>query len=366
MRAALVAAAALLAWAVPSAAQDPEADYRGAVEARLRGDPAAAVDRLTRLIEAQPGNADLHLQLGLAWLALDRLDEAEAAFHRTLELAPDYGDAQVGLARIAQRRGDRRSALSILGRLPSDHAEGQALRRQLEAPEVIAPEAWRLDIESSYSFLEGDRPDWQELAISLRGPLSTATALGVALQGARRFDRTDVYAEATLDHRVADGVRLYLLAGATPDADFRPEWQLGLGGSWQLGGGSGTVPRLDTRLARYASGDIVTVTPGLEQYLFGGRAWITAQWINLFEDGRHRSGWLARGDVLVDSRLRLFAGAADAPDISEGFVVETLSLFGGAAWDVSESHRVTLSAAHEDRQGGSDRLTFSIGLGLRF
>jgi len=124
---------------------------------------------------------------------------------------------------------------------------------------------------------------------------------------------------------------------------------------------------LDARQAHYRAGDIQTVAPGIEQYVADGRAWITGRWINIFDEtGKHRSGWLARGDVMANDRLRLFAGAADAPDVSEGVVVDTFSLFGGISYDLDERSTLRLSVAHEDRARGSDRVQLGLGLGWRF
>ncbi|MDQ3139302.1 MAG: tetratricopeptide repeat protein, partial [Pseudomonadota bacterium] len=88
--------------------------YREGVAARLAGDNAQAATLLTRVVAAEPGNADAALQLGLVNLALGQLDEAEVAFRRTLVLAPNYDDARIGLARVAQRRGDSAQALATL------------------------------------------------------------------------------------------------------------------------------------------------------------------------------------------------------------------------------------------------------------
>ena len=352
---------------MPAAAQTIEEDYRAAVAARLSGDPAGALERLQRVVVADPDNADARLQLGLSLLALDRLPEAEAAFDETLALAPDYADARIGLARVAQRRGDVRLALRTLAPL-RDHPEAAALRLQLEGAAEGQRRLWRIDAGVSYSFLEGDQPDWRELNVALRHQVSPRTSVALGLQAARRFGVGDIYGEALIEHAFSERASVYLLAGATPEADFRPEWQLGLGGSLRVrDGGAATVLRADARLARFPSGDIVTLTPGVEQYMLDGRVWLTAQWINIFgEDGGHDAGWLLRGDVLATPRLRLFAGVADAPDVTEGIVVETLSAFGGAAWQVGGRHELRVSLAHEDRASGSDRTTVSIGLGLRF
>jgi len=362
-------AAILLCGAAPGLAQSADEDYRLGVAARLGGDPAGAAERLRRVIAAQPDNADAHLQLGLALLAQDRLDEAEASLQRVLALAPDYADARIALARLWERRGRPEAGLAELNRIGGANEEAEALAVRLRAAAATPAEPrWRLDLDGAYSMLDG-AADWREVGIGLRHQASPETAVGLGLEAARRFGRSDVYGEARIEHRFTDAARAYVLLGATPGADFKPSWQIGAGGSLRVHGGPrATVLRLDARHADYPAGAIQTVTPGIEQYLLGGRAWITAQWVNLFEDrtGRHAMGWIARGDIFAADRLRLFAGASDAPDLAEGVAVETFSLFGGAAWEVDERRALRLSIAREDRATGADRVTVSLGLGLRF
>lgn len=332
---------ALLAVSLVAAAPGVPSRYDQAVAARLAGDQTRAISILRGVVLAELDNADAHLQLGLALLARGDLDAAEASFRRTLEIAPDYQDAKDGLARVAERRaGDKASATR-----------------------------WQLNLDGSYSALHGGtQPDWKEGAAQLRYEATPDTALAASVELSRRFGVTDVYGEMRVDHRFADGVNGYVSIGGTPDADFRPEHQIGAGGSARVHGGTNaTSITLDVRQARYRSGDIQTVSPGVEQYLAGGRAWVTARWINIFDEtGEHRSGWLGRGDVMASDRLRLFAGASDAPDVSEGVVVDTFSLFGGISYDVDEHRTLRLSVAHEDRAQGTDRLQFGFGLGWRF
>lgn len=344
----LVAAAALLLVSAtePPGEADPERLYSEGVAARHAGDNERAVTVLRRVASAQPDNADVHLQLGLALMAAGRLDEAEAELRRTLALAPDYADAQQALFRLDERR----SAPAAAG------ASAEA-------------ERWRLDLDGSYSALERSaQPDWREGSVQLRYQASPATAVGGGVELSRRFGETDVYAEARIEQRLSPGTSFYVSAGGTPNADFRPKWQIGAGISARVRSGpSATVLTLDARQARYRAGDIQTVSPGIEQYVAGGRAWLTGRWINVFdENGRRHGGWLARGDVMASPRLRLFAGAADAPDVSEGVVTDTFSLFGGASVDVSRRTSLRFSIAHEDRARGADRLQASVGVGLRF
>lgn len=368
MRKAVFAAAALLLAPQQAPAQPTADPYADAVAARAAGDAQRAEALLRPLIAADPANSDAHLQLGLALLAQDRLDEAEAAFRRTLELAPAYADARIGLARIAQRRGDRGAALAALDGVDPANAEARALRTALAGVASGAEPRVRLDFDLSFSDLDEPSQDWQEASLRARYQASRRTAVGGALELSDRFGRTDLYGELRIDRSLREGSGFHILAGATPDADFRPRWQLGAGGFVRVAAGANpTVLTLDGRNARYDSGSIQTLTPGVEQYLLGGRAWLTARWINIFdEEGDHHSGWLARGDLMASERLRLFAGLAEAPDTSAGIVIDTFSLFGGVSYDLTDRHAIRLWLAHEDRQSGSDRLEFGIGVGTRF
>jgi tetratricopeptide (TPR) repeat protein len=189
------ALAALLLLAQPVAAQAPLGPYEEAVAARQAGDPATAATLLRRLVEAEPGNADAQLQLGLSLLALGQLDEAEAAFGRTLAIAPAYADAQIGLARIAQRRGDRRRALALLEQIDPANREAAELRAALGTSGIGAHPV-QLDLDLSYSELDGPAPDWREASLRVRVPASERTAITAAAELSRRFSRTDLMANS--------------------------------------------------------------------------------------------------------------------------------------------------------------------------
>jgi YaiO family outer membrane protein len=356
------AVALSLVLAAPAHGQDDP--YQAAVQARIAGDPARAVRLLQPIVTADPRNADAQVQLGLAQLALNRLAPAQAAFEAALAVAPGYADARIGLARVAQRRGDRAAALRALEPVDPGNADAAALRTQLNAPEE---RKWQLDLEGSYSHLSGPQRDWHEAAAQLRYRPDERIAVGGRVEYARRFGLDDVYGELSLDRQIASGVRGYVSFGATAKPDFRPEWQIGAGVSARLHGGRyATVLTLDARQARFAIGDVQSVTPGIEQYL-GERVWLTARWINLFDErGTHRMGYSLRGDAQVSGKLRLFAGYGDAPDTDEGVVVEVRSVFGGVSYDIGPRTTLRLSLAHENRATGADRTQFGLGLGLRF
>jgi hypothetical protein len=65
-------------------------------------------------------------------------------------------------------------------------------------------------------------------------------------------------------------------------------------------------------------------------------------------------------------RLRLFVGAADAPDLDAGVVIRTSSVFGGASVDLGDRYTLRLSFTHDDPEGSADRATIAMGMGYRF
>lgn len=208
----------------------------------------------------------------------------------------------------------------------------------------------------------------QDVYLNIRAPVSDRVTLGAAIEPSWRFSRFDLYAEGAVEVELSEAVSVNARLGGTPDADFRPQWQLGLGARARLTGKrNATIATIDARQARFAAGSVQTLSPGIEQYLVDGRVWITAQWINLFDEtGRHRAGWLARGDVLATDRLRLFSGYADAPDTSEGRTVDVRGVFVGAAYGVNDTLELRGSLSREHRWIGADRHSVSVGLGLRF
>ncbi len=362
---AVTAAALLLALEAPAAAQSGT-DYDRGVSARLEGNTDVAIELLGRAVANEPANADAQLQYGLALLAAGRLNEAERAFLRTLELAPNYDDARIALARVHQRRGDRQAALAELARVAAANPEAGELRTALLNQR--APEGhfrWRVDLDGSYSNVRGES-DWRDISLRVAGAGSASTQLGAAIEHSHRFGRNDTYGEVRVDHRASDRTVLWLLAGGTPSADFRPRWQLGAGGAFKLTRGpTATVATIEARHSRYPTGDIQSVNPGVEQYLPGGH-WVTARMINVAADGDVRSGWLTRVDAMAGRRLRLFAGIADAPDITEGVVVNTFSMFGGVVADLNDRTVLRLSVNNENRRGTVDRLEIAAGIGVRF
>src|SRR5262249_29677798 len=71
----------------------------------MGGQPAAAVEPLTRAGELAPYNSDVQFNLGLAWSGRGDAARAEKAWRRTLALAPRYQDAAVNLVDLLMQTG---------------------------------------------------------------------------------------------------------------------------------------------------------------------------------------------------------------------------------------------------------------------
>lgn len=102
-----------------------------------RGDLGGALRALLEAERAAPQNASIYLQLGDAYLRLAQLQNAIAAFQKTLALDEDNARAFLGLSTAFRRLGDNQQtvdcslrAVSLLHRLPMAHFNlGVALTR---------------------------------------------------------------------------------------------------------------------------------------------------------------------------------------------------------------------------------------------
>ncbi|HKA37226.1 MAG TPA: FG-GAP-like repeat-containing protein [Thermoanaerobaculia bacterium] len=112
----LVLAGASLAGQSGPAAEAPP----GLPEANQKlqaGDAAGAAKVLEGLTAREPANAEAWRLLGVANLRLKNLDQAEAAFRKALQAAPDLHLAMYGLAGVAARRGNSDAAFEWLSKV---------------------------------------------------------------------------------------------------------------------------------------------------------------------------------------------------------------------------------------------------------
>lgn len=94
-----------------------------------RDDEKEALTHYEAAAELVQNNREIHLAIGRAWLRLNKLEEAEAAFRKVLELEPENAFAFQGLARthlIAERWEDAAhaaiDAVALQHNLPTAHA----------------------------------------------------------------------------------------------------------------------------------------------------------------------------------------------------------------------------------------------------
>ena len=103
----------------------------------VRGDLGGALRALLEAEQAAPQNASIYLQLGDAYLRLAQLQNAKAAYEKTLALDEDNARAFLGLSNVYRRLGENQQtvdcalrAVSLLHRLPMAHFNlGVALAR---------------------------------------------------------------------------------------------------------------------------------------------------------------------------------------------------------------------------------------------
>ncbi|WP_395671191.1 YaiO family outer membrane beta-barrel protein [Phenylobacterium sp.] len=356
---------------VQAAAADPA--MAAAVEARLAGRNAEAVAAFERLARERPADADVWLNLGLAYLAEKRWADADRALENTLRLAPGYGDARLAYARSAYFSGDRNRAKSRLAPLLAAqpvNAEARQLDADLAAAAAAAADpgrerAWRFDLAHAESRLTKGLGSWRLTSAALsRRSGDDVVALNV--ERTRRFGIEDIYAEGLFSRRFDGGADAYVAIGGAPDADYRPEFGARLGGSVAAGGRGDWRLRLgaEAQWQRYAVGDVRGVHPFA--VLSGPRIELTARSINTFDErDDFRSGYALRLAYAATSRLTLFAGWADAPESAEGVTVDVRAVSAGASIAVNDATSVRLDVSREDR-GAYEREELAVALTRRF
>jgi len=340
---------------------DPTALYEAAVADRLAGRNEEAIEKLDRVLQARPGDVDARLNRGLALLAMNRSVEAESDFRTVLDVSPDYVDARIGLARAAQRRGDRKQAWSEAGRALAaapDRPDVQVLRQALGLPTD-----WRVDFDVSRSRLGAGLPDWSDARFAAVRRIHDRWNFGVAAEWTERFGQDDVFLEGRLDHRIGAG-GVYVAMGAAVKADYRPQASLRAGADVPLAGGISAT--LDVSAARFASGTVQSLQPGLAAELVRGRLRLAARWINVWDEmDQRRDGYAASIQWAATDRIRLRLDTADAPETSEGVTVDVGAVSLGAEVNLTDQTSLRFGVLKEDR-GAYDREAISLGLGWRF
>lgn len=329
--------------------------------ARREGRFEDAVVALEAASRVRPDDADILLELGLAYYASDQLAQAERALDQAQALAPNYHDVTLARSRVALARGRPRQARDLAAPLAeAGDAEAAAIVRDASAARTAGLE--RLDIWTTHSSLDG-LDDWSSLGVGVGGRIAPGWSGWGSVEQTRRFGQDDVYGEVGVEHRVSDGSAWVSLGGA-PDADHRAEFSLATGGRIPLGD-YGLAAVADVRFSRYPVGEIVIVRPGLT---WEKADWMMeARWIHLNDEtGADRDGWMMRGEVALGDSTRLDAALSDAPETSDGFTVDIRAYGVGVRQALTDTLSVRLGYVHEDRGLFPNRDEFNLSLTRRF
>jgi len=329
---------------------------------RLSGHPADAIPLLQAAAREHPEDADVLLDLGLAYSVAGRLAEAEQTLDAAAHLAPAYPDLQVARARLAYFRQDFAEAQMRLSPVLAAHhenPEARELAMQIARARADGATPWRLDASYSAARLSRGLPGDRDAVVALGRSFAGGGAASVMVERLRRLGLDDTYGELQVASR-----RGYLVLGGASRPYLRPRWTV-------RGGVTGLARPLDRRWAlqfgaeltwsRYPVGDVRAISPTVT--LSAGEALsLSARWINLVDERNdYRSGYALRGAWRAARRLRLQAGWADAPESSDGVTqpVRTASL--GAAFELDRKTTLRLDGAHEHRRAyDRDELGLSV------
>jgi YaiO family outer membrane protein len=333
------------------------------------GKTSAAEREVSVVLERQPGNSEARLLKARFAYYQDRLAEAEETLEPVLQNEPENLEALELMGDVKLSAGEAQAAQDFYRRAFDVAPDSPAISRKLDQSR---PMPWRFDTGYSYSsFSREDRDDWHEGFVQLRYGIAPGTGVLGRIEVSHRFDEEDVVYAAGADHRLTDWLGGYLVFGVTPDADFLENWLVSGGAStrlWsELGHLGATVLNVDAKRSNYDTGNVDTISPGLQQYLYAGRIWLTGRWINTFnEDNDWTTGWLARLDWQAAEEFLLNIGAADAGETVAGETVDTRSYFAGIVVGLPSGRGLRLDYLYEDREDSYIRHAFALGFSQRF
>jgi YaiO family outer membrane protein len=292
---------------------------------------------------------------------------AEQSFQRALALEPKNAEALVGIGDVRRAEGDEEAARQAYHEALAIEPGSADIEQRLAVP---PPRKWRLDIGSEVSDLTNGLGNWTDSSAGLAYRLSPRTIISGHTRLATRFGRTDVQLEGRIDQAFTPAFSAYALAAMTPDADFLARYSVGAGASWQVVAPAKAFGPLslniDARYDDFADTGVTSIQPWIQGYILDGRLGLSARWVHAQDDtGTRADGYVLRADLAVTPRFNVFAGYADAPEIDDGALIPTRTVFGGISFDVSDPLTLRASIAHEERPT-FDRNIFGLGLTARF
>ncbi|PBC21335.1 MULTISPECIES: YaiO family outer membrane beta-barrel protein [unclassified Mesorhizobium] len=332
-----------------------------------QGDVPGARALVDDVLASSPDNVEaLDLDAKVALLEAD-YTRAGQSFQRVLAIDSRNAEALVGIGDVRRALGDDDAARQAYREALAIEPGSSDIEQRLAVP---PPRRWRLDLGTEVSDLTNGLSDWTDSSAGLAYRLSPRTTISGRTRVATRFGRTDVQIEGRIDEAFSPAFSAYALAAATPDADFLARYAIGAGASLQVMAAAKAFGPLslniDTRYDNFTNTNVTSVSPWVQGYIFDGRLGLSARWVHAADDiGTRADGYVLRVDLAVTQRFNLFGGYADAPEISDGTLVPTRTVFGGISWDVNDPLTVRASIAHEQRPT-FDRSIFGLGLTARF
>jgi YaiO family outer membrane protein len=230
---------------------------------------------------------------------------------------------------------------------------------------------WQIDagIQSS-SFSRVPQQSWnQEFLQVTRFFNNRETAIHAKATRYEQFSNIDDEYEIGIDRRFSQKLYGRLYISGSPDPVFRPDWRLDGGGGLRLSHDKAPVPlwaTLDVRHDVYPIADIETVNPGLkieplDNWSLASRLITVSQ-----PDAATIYGWDARLDGQIEEGKRFYIGYADAPETVAAVTVQTRTIFGGLALDVTPAYTLRLGYAHDDRENSYIRHVIDVSLSYKF
>lgn len=332
-----------------------------------QGDVPGARALANGVLASAPNNVEaLNLDARISLLEADP-SRAEQSFGRVLAIDPRNAEALVGIGDVRRARGDDDGARQTYRQALAIEPGSADIEQRLAVP---PPRKWRLDIGGEVSDLTNGLGDWTDSSAGLAYRLSPRTTISGHTRVVTRFGHTDVQIEGRIDQAFSPALSGYILAAATPDADILARYSIGAGASWQVVAPAKAFGPLsfniDARYDDFANAGITSISPWVQAYILDGRLGLSARWVHANDDiGTRADGYVLRADLVVTPRFNVFGGYADAPEISDGTLVPTRTVFGGVSWDVSDPLTLRASLAHEQRPT-FDRTIFGLGLTTRF
>ena len=337
-----------------------------------RHDFAGAERDVQSVLKAQPRNGDALALSGRLAYYQGALPRAEQQFRAALAENPNDLESLLGLGDVKAAQGDQAGARALYDRAHALAPDSPDVAERLARKDGPAAPRFRLDSLLSWShFARRPVQPWYESFNQLTHHVVPGTDVHGRADVSKRFGTIDAYYEAGVDQRFGEAVSGYLYGGGTPNAHFRERWTVLGGGSVRLSKGGdtigGTLLTLDAKDSLYRTGFVRMASPGLQQYFFSGRVWLTGKQISSWVAGGHYlGGYFTRADWMVIDTVTVYGGYARAPETENNVTAQTKSAFGGVAWDVSPAVTLHLDYVHDDRQNGYIRHAVTFGAGVKF